>query len=232
MRAIRRRCRVVAPSRDAMRVSDDDAHARDASTADATTRDERPARRRAAVFNIIRVRGAASSRPVASEFASRRGDDADDGATGAFRASVADDDDDDDGSFFGAANDVSGMTRAHVVRVFARVEGTEKQAIAAYGGGAREREEYFYTRAEACERACAVSCEKAAVGADADDAAELCESACAYACERQSDADGKFEVCLRGTGDLETRRWEEELERRARAAERAIGKNGNGNAPT
>lgn len=214
-----------------MRASDDDADAR--TSADATTRDERPARRRAAVFNIIRVRGAASSRPVASAFASRRGDDAEDGATDGFRTSLADDDDD-DGSFFGAANDGSGTTRAHLVRVFARVEGTEKQAIAAYGGGAREREEYFYTRAEACERACAVSCEKAAVGADADDAAELCESACAYACERQSDADGKFEVCLRGTGDPETRRWEEELERRARAAERAIGKNGNGNgnAPT
>ena len=41
-------------------------------------------------------------------------------------------------------------------------------------------------------------------------------------------------MCLRGQGDPETRRWEEELERRARAAERAIGKNGNGNgnAPT
>ena len=94
----------------------------------------------------------------------------------------------------------------------------------------------FYTRAEACERACAVSCEKAAVGAGADDAAELCESACAYACERdRATRDGKFEVCLRGQGDPETRRWEEELERRARGRRNARSGRmgtGNGNAPT
>ena len=186
-------------------------------------------RRRAAVFNIIRVRGAAKSRPVARDAFSSRDDDEREGSTEVSN---------DVTSAFGfheENGDGGGAgTRAHAARVFARVEGAEKQAIAAYGGGATEREECFYTRAEACERACAVSCEKAAVGAGADDAAELCESACAYACERQSDADGKFEVCLRGQGDPETRRWEEELERRARAAERAIGKNGNGNgnAPT
>ena len=184
-------------------------------------------RRRAAVFNIIRVRGAAKSRPVARDAFTSRDDDEREGSTeGSNDVAAA----------FGVREEDGGGagTRAHAARVFARVEGAEKQAIAAYGGGATEREECFYTRAEACERACAVSCEKAAVGAGADDAAELCESACAYACERQSDADGKFEVCLRGQGDPETRRWEEELERRARAAERAIGKNGNGNgnAPT
>ena len=181
-------------------------------------------RRRAAVFNNIRVRGAAKSRPVARDAFSSRDDDEREGSTEVSN---------DVASAFGfheEDGDEGGPgTRAHAARVFARVEGAEKQAIAAYGGGATEREECFYTRAEACERACAVSCEKAAVGAGADDAAELCESACAYACERQSDADGKFEVCLRGQGDPETRRWEEELERRARAAERAIGKNGNGN---
>ncbi len=186
-------------------------------------------RRRAAVFNIIRVRGAAKSRPVARDAFTSRDDDEREGSTEVSNdvaAAFGFREEDGDGGGAG--------TRAHAARVFARVEGAEKQAIAAYGGGATEREECFYTRAEACERACAVSCEKAAVGAGADDAAELCESACAYACERQSDADGKFEVCLRGQGDPETRRWEEELERRARAAERAIGKNGNGNgnAPT
>jgi len=186
-------------------------------------------RRRAAVFNIIRVRGAAKSRPVARDAFSSRDDDEREGSTEVSNdVASAFGFHEEDGDGGGAG------TRAHAARVFARVEGAEKQAIAAYGGGATEREECFYTRAEACERACAVSCEKAAVGAGADDAAELCESACAYACERQSDADGKFEVCLRGQGDPETRRWEEELERRARAAERAIGKNGNGNgnAPT
>ena len=184
-------------------------------------------RRRAAVFNIIRVRGAAKSRPVARDAFTSRDDDEREGSTEGSNDVAA--------AFGFREEDGGGAgTRAHAARVFARVEGAEKQAIAAYGGGATEREECFYTRAEACERACAVSCEKAAVGAGADDAAELCESACAYACERQSDADGKFEVCLRGQGDPETRRWEEELERRARAAERAIGKNGNGNgnAPT
>ena len=95
-------------------------------------------RRRAAVFNIIRVRGAAKSRPVARDAFSSRDDDEREGSTEVSN---------DVTSAFGfheENGDGGGGTRAHAARVFARVEERrEKQAIAAYGGGATEREECF-----------------------------------------------------------------------------------------
>jgi hypothetical protein len=102
---------------------------------------------------------------------------------------------------------------AHVVRVFCQVEGAEKQAIASTTHGDAEGDART-TRAEACERACAIGCERAAAGADANaDAGEVCAMACAEACERRADANGKFEVCLT-RGSEEMRFWGEELRAR------------------
>jgi hypothetical protein len=148
-----------------------------------------------------------------------------------------DDDEDNDDEY---DDEYGGMTRddvVHVVRVFAQVEGREKQAIATHGGsgtrgvdetngrgvgGMQESEaarQRFYTREEACAAACAAACERATTSADAEDGYELCEAACADACERRADASGKFEVCL-NRGSEATIAWERDLAERRREEER------------
>jgi hypothetical protein len=156
-------------------------------------------------------------------------------------------DDDDDDDFFAAtrrrrtkasmsassssADDTGTSKTSYVVRVFARVEGLEKQAIATHGGvpsgasdadgrGADADADAFYERDEACASACRSACERATASANAEEACEMCSAACEDACERRADASGKFEVFL-SAGSREAEAWERDLaERRADAARR------------
>ena len=95
------------------------------------------------------------------------------------------------------------------MRVFARIEGTEKQAIAASTSASERAVDV------ACGLACADACERAAACAEAEEASEVCAAACADACERRRDGRGKFEVALRA-GSEEARGWEETLRMRTR----------------
>lgn len=187
-------------------------------------------------FRAIRVRGVASMRRVEGPSNEGKIDD----------EMVVDDDDDDD-DFFAAtrrrrtkasmsassssADDTGTSKTSYVVRVFARVEGLEKQAIATHGGvpsgasdadgrGADADADAFYERDEACASACRSACERATASANAEEACEMCSAACEDACERRADASGKFEVFL-SAGSREAEAWERDLaERRADAARR------------
>lgn len=184
-------------------------------------------------FRAIRVRGVASMRRVEGPTNESKIDD-----------EMVDDDDDD---FFAAtrrrrtkasmsasstsADDTGALKTSYVVRVFARVEGLEKQAIATHGGvpsgasdadgrGADADADAFYERDEACASACRSACERATASANAEEACEMCSAACEDACERRADASGKFEVFL-SAGSREAEAWERDLaERRADAARR------------
>jgi hypothetical protein len=185
-------------------------------------------------FRAIRVRGVASTRRV--EGTSDKPGGIDDEAT-------EDDDDffamtrrrrtttDASKSSTSAPTDgsIASRTTSYVVRVFARVEGLEKQAIATHGGapsgagdadGADADAGAFYERGEACASACRSACERATASANAEEACEMCSAACEDACERRADASGKFEVFL-AAGSREAEAWERDLaERRADATRR------------
>lgn len=184
-------------------------------------------------FRAIRVRGVASTRRV--EGSSDKSGEIDDEAT------------EDDDDFFAMTRrrrttdasksstsaptegSIASRTTSYVVRVFARVEGLEKQAIATHGGapsgvgdadGADADAGAFYERDEACASACRSACERATASANAEEACEMCSAACEDACERRADASGKFEVFL-AAGSREAEAWERDLaERRADATRR------------
>jgi len=187
-------------------------------------------------FRAIRVRGVASTRRV--EGSSDTSGEIDDEPT----EDVDDDDDffamtrrrrttDASKSSTSAPTDgsIASRTTSYVVRVFARVEGLEKQAIATHGGapsgagdadGADADAGAFYERGEACASACRSACERATASANAEEACEMCSAACEDACERRADASGKFEVFL-AAGSREAEAWERDLaERRADATRR------------
>jgi len=106
-------------------------------------------------------------------------------------------------------------THVHAVRVFARVEGNEKQAIATHGADGDGADGAFFSRAAACASACARACERATSSANAEEAFDLCAVACEDACARP-DASGKFEITLRRGCEV-ARGYEEALIERARA---------------
>ena len=76
---------------------------------------------------------------------------------------------------------------SHNIRVFAQVEGLDKQAIATQGDVSTG----FSTREDACASGCLAACERATSSARADDALENCRVACSDACTKP-DASGKF----------------------------------------
>ena len=81
----------------------------------------------------------------------------------------------------------------HNIRVFAQVEGLDKQAIATQG----DLNSGFNTREDACESGCLHACERATSSAMADDALEKCHKACHDACI-MPDATGKFSAVVYG----------------------------------
>lgn len=81
----------------------------------------------------------------------------------------------------------------HNIRVFAHVEGVDKQAIATQG----ELGSYS-TREDACESGCLAACERATTSAIAEGALETCRLACENACT-MPDASGKFSAVVYGT---------------------------------
>ena len=81
----------------------------------------------------------------------------------------------------------------HNIRVFAQVEGLDKQAIATQG----DLNSGFNTREDACESGCLHACERATTSAMADDALEKCHKACHDACI-MPDATGKFSAVVYG----------------------------------
>lgn len=83
--------------------------------------------------------------------------------------------------------DGDGEHGTHNIRVFAQVEGRDKQAIATQGDVSTG----FSTREDACASGCLAACERASSSAMADDALENCRVACSDACTKP-DASGKF----------------------------------------
>ena len=81
----------------------------------------------------------------------------------------------------------------HNIRVFAQVEGLDRQAIASQG----DLHEGFNTREDACETGCLAACERASSSAMADEALEKCQTACENACN-MPDASGKFAAAVYG----------------------------------
>ena len=81
----------------------------------------------------------------------------------------------------------------HNIRVFAQVEGLDRQAIATQG----DLHEGFNTREDACETGCLAACERASSSAMADEALEKCQTACENACN-MPDASGKFAAVVYG----------------------------------
>ena len=162
-------------------------------------------------FHMIRVRGIASSKPLHASPSSSRSSVDDERhdrihmlASPSSSSSLINNDD-------AGANE----TRAHTIRVFAQVEGLEKQAIATHGARDEARDEAFFNREDACASACAYACERATTSAGAEDAYDLCNAACEDACVRP-DAMGKFEITLRRGCEV-TRVFEEALLERSRA---------------
>eukprot|EP00232_Nephroselmis_pyriformis_P005610 CAMPEP_0182913824 /NCGR_PEP_ID=MMETSP0034_2-20130328/38238_1 /TAXON_ID=156128 /ORGANISM="Nephroselmis pyriformis, Strain CCMP717" /LENGTH=138 /DNA_ID=CAMNT_0025050553 /DNA_START=77 /DNA_END=489 /DNA_ORIENTATION=- len=80
-----------------------------------------------------------------------------------------------------------GVDNSHTIRVFAQVEGAERQAIATQG----DQSVGFSSRQDACGEGCRAACERAAAGADAMGALEDCRQLCETAC-RRPDGNGKF----------------------------------------
>ncbi|KAK3232930.1 hypothetical protein CYMTET_56747 [Cymbomonas tetramitiformis] len=83
----------------------------------------------------------------------------------------------------------------HSIRVFAQVEGLEKQAIATQGDASTG----FRSRQDACEGGCIAACERAAVGACAPNALEDCRTLCVDACTKPDPATGKFSTIILGS---------------------------------
>ena len=80
----------------------------------------------------------------------------------------------------------------HNIRVFAHVEGVDKQAIATQGSLGS-----YTTREDACESGCLAACERATTSAIAEGALETCRVACENACT-MPDASGKFSAVVYG----------------------------------
>jgi hypothetical protein len=91
--------------------------------------------------------------------------------------------------------DDSALAVQHNIRVFAQVEGPEKQAIATQG----DLNSGFNTREDACESGCLAACERATTSAAAEGALEKCQRACHDACI-MPDASGKFSAVVYGSG--------------------------------
>ena len=89
--------------------------------------------------------------------------------------------------------DDSALAVQHNIRVFAQVEGPEKQAIATQG----DLNSGFNTREDACESGCLAACERATTSAAAEGALEKCQRACHDACI-MPDASGKFSAVVYG----------------------------------
>jgi hypothetical protein len=81
----------------------------------------------------------------------------------------------------------------HNIRVFAQVEGLDRQAIATQG----DLHAGFNTREDACETGCLAACERASSSAMADEALEKCQTVCENACN-MPDASGKFAAVVYG----------------------------------